>query len=453
MPSYSKRLNSENNGWPSIAFDWVLYTLLALMLFLLTGTDRTDHYPLFVLYTVSFGLYLLLYGRLNSKGMSLKDWVAWGIIICLLLSKPPIWSDDVFRFMWDGRLSLEGFNPYQFTPTSWIELHPASPDMTQLYARLNSQEYFSVYPPLKQLFFHLSAWLSPKSVAGQIYILKGILLIGLIFTAGVGHFFIRDTGREPKVLFLLLFNPLLLTESLVNLHFEGWQLGFLLLSVWLLLRNKSLIGSALAFSMACLVKLLPLLFLPFIMKYLGLKKGLYFSAISILITILAFLPWVNLSLLYHILDSINLYFQHFEFNASVYYIIRTLGFMWKGYNIISMAGPFLAIIMLVIAIVLSYLQRTGSEMQLLKSMFYGLAAYFLLATTVHPWYIITMLGLGVWIFPKTVAFWTFLTFFSYHAYCSAGVQENVIWSIASYGIIIVMHLYMYRKSTNQVLNL
>lgn len=48
--------------------------------------------------------------------------------------------------------------------------------------------------------------------------------------------------------------------------------------------------------------------------------------------------WKNL------LQSANLYYQKFEFNASIYYLLRQIGFWWYGYNTIAFLGKALAVL-------------------------------------------------------------------------------------------------------------
>jgi hypothetical protein len=49
----------------------------------------------------------------------------------LLLFAVPALSDDFYRFLWDGRLSLEGINPFLYTPrqliqSGWGANHPVT---------------------------------------------------------------------------------------------------------------------------------------------------------------------------------------------------------------------------------------------------------------------------------------------------------------------------------------
>ena len=58
---------------------------------------------------------------------------------------------------------------------------------------------------------------------------------------------------------------------------------------------------------------------------------------------MVFSPLLNLSFVENFSDSLNLYFQKFEFNAGVYYVLRWIGFQYKGYNLIQVIGPLLAL--------------------------------------------------------------------------------------------------------------
>jgi alpha-1,6-mannosyltransferase len=407
------------------------------------GTNRTEHVPLFGWYVLSFLLYVGIGKWMAESGMTKWSWSAWLILIAVLALKSPVWSEDVYRFMWDGRMSAQGVNPYQYTPADLARNQTISAHDSLLLQSMNSPDYYSVYPPVKQFFFYLSAWLSPETVQGQLHVLKAILVLGILISALAMHRLLRDIGKETSHLHWFLFNPLLLTETLVNGHFEIWQLAFLLLSIWLLVCHRKWLLSAFWLGMASLVKLLPLIFLPIVVRYLGWRKGVAFSMASLGLAGLAFLPFYDGEMISNMSKSINLYFVRFEFNAFVYYLFREAGYAWKGYNMIAVTGPLLAILLTGILLWISLRQRKGDSSGMMNALFWALSAYFFLATTVHPWYIITVLGLGILVYAKTAVLWTFLTFFSYHAYTAGGVKENVGWSIVSYLMLLSMHLYWY----------
>ena len=73
------------------------------------------------------------------------------------------------------------------------------------------------------------------------------------------------------------------------------------------------------------------------------KKNLLYFLLCFLILLGLIFPLLNGVFVQNFGDSIGLYFQKFEFNASVYYLLRWVGYQTKGYNLIATIGPRLAL--------------------------------------------------------------------------------------------------------------
>ena len=85
------------------------------------------------------------------------------------------------------------------------------------------------------------------------------------------------------------------------------------------------------------------MFLPLLFRRLGWKKALGYYAVTSILLLLFFLPFLSGAFAENFFSSINLWFQKFEFNASFYYLIRWIGYEIEGYNIIAYAGPAMAL--------------------------------------------------------------------------------------------------------------
>ena len=214
---------------------------------------------------------------------------------------------------------------------------------------------------------------------------------------------------------------------------------FLVLSFWLLSKSKLLV-SAVSFSVAICSKLLPIILLPVLLVRLGWKKSLAYYLTVGIICLLLFLPLLNEEIISGFRESIGYYFKKFEFNASVYYLVREWGFWNYGYNIIHTVGwkmgAWCAVFILLFTLFDAYFYKSVAHSKqstegsrLLTSCLFIFTIYFAFATVVHPWYISTLLAFSLFTRFKFVIVWTGLIFLTYLGYTSTGFTEN-LWITA-----------------------
>ncbi|NNE56140.1 MAG: DUF2029 domain-containing protein, partial [Flavobacteriales bacterium] len=188
------------------------------------------------------------------------------------------------------------------------------------------------------------------------------------------------------------FNPLVIVEVTGNLHFEGLMVLFILLALLLRERKKPIKG-ALSIGAAVATKLVPAIFLPVWLRDRGLAKGVLYIGVALALATLSFIPFMSAELLQNVGSSVDLYFRSFEFNASIYYLARQIGFWITGYNQIAWIGPLLSSISFVAILALSW--RKNAAKDLAFTFILVLTVYLFLTTTVHPWYVVTLVALTV----------------------------------------------------------
>jgi len=407
----------------------IFLILVSIAVYLLLGYEvpRTDFPALIGLFAALF----LCYGLLLKSNLPVKTglFLALGFRLLLLLATPAL-SDDYFRFLWDGRLLLAGENPFLHLPRFYAEHNFSGiPGLNQqLFSGLNSPDYFSVYPPVCQFVFWLAALIGPKNNLAGIVTIRVILIL-----AEAGSFWLllkllQQFKLPAKNVLLFALNPLIILELTGNLHFEALVIFFTLLAFYFF-SHKRYHFSAIALGFAICSKLVPLLVLPFVFRRLGFKKGMRFCSVTGLTCLVLFLPFVSSELLAHFGSSLNLYFQKFEFNASVYYVLRWLGFYFYGYNQIAKIGVLLSLTTLLLISWLAFREKGISTATLPLGFLQGLTIYYLLATIIHPWYITTLVALSAITTSRFAVVWSGLAVLSYAAYQTNSYTENP-WLLA-----------------------
>lgn len=140
-------------------------------------------------------------------------------------------------------------------------------------------------------------------------------------------------------------------------------------------------------------------------------------------------------------NSLDLYFRKFEFNASVYYVFRYIGQQISGYNLIKYLGPLLGILTLFYNFRKARQYKDNTFSTFFKYGLYVWTFYLFLATTVHPWYLISVLFFATfnqWCYPY---FWSYLIFISYANY-SGSVYYESMWLIGLEYFLLLVYIIM-----------
>ena len=192
----------------------------------------------------------------------------------LMLQKPTL-SGDIYRYVWDGRVDIAGFNPF---------LHvPASPELAFLrdqtiYPWVDKKDYaITIYPPVSQAIFAVNALLG-----GGVTTLKALLL-GLEGLGAAALISLLATLRLPRGLAALyLWHPAPLWEIAANGHSEAAVIGLMLSAfAWGVARNRSYFAGALI-ALGALVKPTAALALPCLWRPFDLRLPAFVLSVAVL---------------------------------------------------------------------------------------------------------------------------------------------------------------------------
>jgi hypothetical protein len=312
----------------------------------------------------------------------------WVFVIALLLRAPFLFGDlytnDLHRYVWEGRVQWDGFNPFEHAPSDPALAHLRGPN----HSSINHPDLPAIYPPGAQLFFAASAGagLEERGLRNLI-----ILLDLAVVAALLG--WLRARGRAPGLALVYAWSPLAVASSAVG-HYEPLFLAFLVLAGWSWDRGRALRAAALLAG-AILTKTVAVLLLPWMLLRRP-KAGLL---VCFPLVLLGYLPYLGANPF----DTLVRFGSEFAFNASLYRVAEWLTpggahslvavalLAWTGW--IALSQP-----------------RYAAAGALL------FAGLLLLSPTVHLWYLTWFLvllpasGMRKWSWPLLA--WSVTVFFS-----------------------------------------
>lgn len=211
---------------------------------------------------------------------------------------PSLLSDDVFRFLWDGHVSLSGMDPYAHAPSS-----PAVAGLRDVWwSRINHAEIPTVYPPVAQFVFALTDGafhhpLSFKALALGVH-------VALVYKL--------TSSASPRAALAFGLNPLALMESALGAHLDV-LVGAGVLVFALSLRDERFVRAAVACLVAVGLKLIGLLFLPLL--YFRRAKV---AALTLVMAVLLLVPVARAGYADDEVSGLSHYAGRWEGNAGPY---------------------------------------------------------------------------------------------------------------------------------------
>lgn len=403
--------------------------------------DRGDFPSLLLFYALPFIAYFFMLNS-SKKGL-LMPYLGMAVIVRLLfLFSIPVLSDDYFRFIWDGHLLANGLNPFDFIPA---EVKIDFPNKEILLSGMNSPNYYSVYPPVAQMLFLMSVYFSPNSLMGSVIVLRIAIILAEMGTLLILPRLLRQLKIPEEKSLIYALNPLVIVELSGNLHIEALLIFFMVLAFYFLFLHKKLL-LGLAWGFAAAVKLVPLLLLPILLRKWEIRKALLTYVVVALVFLCLWIPFYNFSLFTHYMDSLNLYFQSFEFNAGLYYFIRWISSFIVDYNPIQTVGPLLSIIAFLLMLWVLLRKKREEWTSFFNALLFSLSIYYFMAIIVHPWYLCFLVFLSVFSNYRYALLWSALIVLSYFAYSQIDFQESFVLIALEYLAVIAYWIYEGKKN-------
>lgn len=318
----------------------------------------------------------------------------------LFLMRPLELSDDIYRYVFDGRMLLSGHNPYQAAPLDTLSTHPS---LSGLVSLINHADLPTIYPPAAQFVFAAGAFL------GGVFGMKLFLVVLDLFSCVLMARILHQFGRPQSCLILYAWHPLPVVEIAGSGHIDSAVIFFTFMSLFFLMRSTfttggfkikwhSLSGWAAGFFLAAavLTKWLPLIFLPGValLSCSGNRRTVVYGFLLggfVMMTVF----WPEVQNGFH---TLSVYAANWEFSGFSFRMLRT-GLESGGAARLILAAVFglttgVSYFRCFRAVGGFQQEKTTGNGLLIFQTVYGVVMVFLVLTpTLHPWYALYLAAL------------------------------------------------------------
>lgn len=305
-------------------------------------------------------------------------WLLVGFAILFrltLLPHSPVATDDIYRYVWDGKVAAAGINPFRYAPS---DPHLNFLHSADLPAKINFPNMRTIYPPMAQGLFLASSLLFGESVVGLKFLLVLCDLSTILLLLKLSSRF----NRDPETIVLYAWSPMPIMYFALDGHIDALGIPFVLLFLGFLCSSGN-VRSAISLALGGLAKLYPLFLLPLLVKKRPKYARLWLPGIVIsIITAGYLLYWYRSA--GGLFESLEIFNSTFAFNGLFYSVLRSV--------LPSAASAHLACTSLFACCLLVIYTVKRS---VLEKVFLTFFCFALLSPVVHPWYLTWLAALLV----------------------------------------------------------
>ncbi|MBD3392956.1 MAG: glycosyltransferase [Chitinivibrionales bacterium] len=270
-------------------------------------------------------------------------------------------SDDVHRYIWEGRIQNLGHNPFALAPDAQ-KLETARDDN---WEGINHKHVSTSYWPFSQMLFRAVVSAAPSPLAFKILFTLFDLGIMLLLFA-----LMRRLNTPPHHLLLYALNPLVLVYTAGEGHLEIVVAFWLMLSMLAYAKRRYALMYV-SLGLAVMTKVPAAIVVPFLVRRNNLRLAPLFG-----IPFLLSVPYLTDGVSF--LHVPAMFAREYHYNGLADFLLRPI---LGGSNVL----PVLACLLL-ITLATIFLLTTDR----IRASMYALGAFLVFSTTVHPWYLLTI---------------------------------------------------------------
>ncbi len=230
------------------------------------------------------------------------------IVRLSFLGTQPIGSDDVYRYMWDGRVQTAGINPYRYAPED-PTLRPLQTD--KLPSLVNHPDLKTIYFPLSEWIFYFAYSLSGEHVWG----IQLFILVAEVLTIAGLFLLLRELSLSAWRVLIYAASPLIILQFSFDAHVDVLGFPFLIFGLLLYLRKKTT-AALLLFGCSLLIKPTLLVILPALfLDQRGIFKKVKVAVLPLTVMLLPFIPY---TLSTNPFDALSTFSKNWFFNGALF---------------------------------------------------------------------------------------------------------------------------------------
>ena len=325
----------------------------------------------------------------RDRSDSLKLILVFGVAFRLVLFPTPlILENDLYRYLWEGKVAAAGISPYAHAPREALcdpcetdvglrlsGLRSESSQSEAVFGRIGRKDVPAVSPPVSMGFFSLVAAIRPDSELAMKGLIFGFDVATMILLAVI----LKAMNRPPGAVLIYAWSPLVIKEFANSGHLDAIGIFFLMLAFWFWIR-RSRFGVIAGWTGSILSKYFAVVLAPIFWRRIGVT-GLIAAGI---VSVLSFVPFLlmdtgGMAGISNTFSGFVTFGREWKFNAGLFRIIE--------FVVGTPTAKFIVTAVILGLMALLARNRFDSPRRAAQAVLILLFASLALSPIVNPWYV------------------------------------------------------------------